>query len=163
MTTWSRFHSRVKDWSSRPSNLEQKLTFYLPFLTSPFLQFLSILGDVKYAILIGGLHIEHKAHFICGSGWGWMMSEAGVFTSGKAVSTLDDHHIKRTRYDHQVLLVALSLLQQWAYLWSQSKTDLLEEWFDKQSGEGFMCKYCSLIIEVEVFICRLCTLWEMVI
>ena len=40
------------------------------------------------------------------------MSEAGVFTSGRAVSTLADHHIKRTRYDHQVLLVALYLIQQ---------------------------------------------------
>ena len=46
----------------------------------------------------------------------WVMSEAGVFTSGRAVSTLDDHHIKRTRYDHQVSLVALYLLQQGAYL-----------------------------------------------
>ena len=26
--------------------------------------------------------------------------EAGVFTSGRAISRLDDHHIKRTRYDH---------------------------------------------------------------
>ena len=82
------------------------------------MQFPSILGDVKYVILIGGLYIEDKSHFICGSGWGveWVMSEAGVFTSGKAVSTLDDHHIKRTRYDHQVSLVALFLLQQGAYL-----------------------------------------------
>ena len=43
----------------------------------------------------------------------WVMSEAGVFTSGRAVSTLDEHHIKRTWYDNQVLLVAL---QQRAYL-----------------------------------------------
>ena len=34
------------------------------------MQFPSIFGDVKYVILIGGLHIEDKAHFICGSGWG---------------------------------------------------------------------------------------------
>ena len=46
----------------------------------------------------------------------WVMSEAGVFTSGRAVSTLDDHHIRRTRYDHQDSLVALYLLQQVAYL-----------------------------------------------
>ena len=44
-----------------------------------------------------------------------------------------------------------------------SNTDLFEEWFDKQSREGRMCKYCSLIIEVEILICRLRTLWEMVI
>ena len=29
------------------------------------------------------------------------------FTSGRAISTLDDHHIKRTRYDLQTSLVAL--------------------------------------------------------
>ena len=46
----------------------------------------------------------------------WVMSEDGVFTSGRAISTLDDHQIKRTRYDHQVSLVALYLLQEGAYL-----------------------------------------------
>ena len=45
-------------------------------------------GDVKYVMLIGELHIEDKAHLICGSGWG----EAGVFTCGGAVSMLDDNH-----------------------------------------------------------------------
>ena len=45
-------------------------------------QFPSILCDDKYVILIGGLHIESKAHlmlgkFIRGSGWEWAMSEAG--------------------------------------------------------------------------------------
>ena len=34
------------------------------------------------------------------------MSEVEVFTSVRAVSTLDDHHMKRTRYDHQISLVA---------------------------------------------------------
>ena len=68
------------------------------------MQFPSILGDVKYVILIDGLHIEDKAHLLDGK---WVVSEAGVFTSGKAVSTLDDHHVKRTQYDHQVSLMAL--------------------------------------------------------
>ena len=90
------------------------------------------------------------------------MSEAGLFTSGRAVSTLEDHHIKHTRYDHQVLLVALYLLQQGAYsaycTESHGNTDTFEEWFDKQSREGRMFKYCSLFIELEILICRLCTL-----
>ena len=61
----------ILGWKNKaPSNLKQKLTFYLSFLTKPFLQFPSILADVKYVILIGGLHIEDWAHFICGSGWG---------------------------------------------------------------------------------------------
>ena len=61
----------VLGWKNKaPSNFEQKLTFYLSFLTNLFLQFPSILGDVKYIILIGGLYLEDKAHLICGSGWG---------------------------------------------------------------------------------------------
>ena len=59
------------------------------------------------------------------------MSEAGVFTSGRAVSTLDDHNIKRTRYDHQVSLLELYLLQQRAYSTysteSQGNSDSFEE------------------------------------
>ena len=51
------------------------------------------------------------------------MFEAGVFTSDRAISTLDDHHIKRTRYDHQVSLVALSFSKELTY----SNTDLFEE------------------------------------
>ena len=95
------------------------------------MQFTPIIGDVKYVILMGGLHIEDKAHLICGSGWEWVMSEAGVFTSGRAVSTLDDQHIKRTQYDHQVSLVTLYLLQQGAYsiysTESQGNTDSFDE------------------------------------
>ena len=87
------------------------------------------------------------------------MFEAGVFTSDRAISTLDDHHIKRTLYDHQVSLVALSFSKEHTY----SNTGLFEDRFDKQSREGLTCKYCSLIIEVDIIICRLCTLLEMVI
>ena len=83
------------------------------------------------------------------------MSEAGVFTSGRAISTLLDHHIKRTRYDHQVSLVALSFSKDHH---TYSNTDLFDEFCDKQWREGRMCKYCSLIIEVAIIICRLCTL-----
>ena len=68
MTTWSGYHSRITN--KAPSSLEKKLTFHLSFLTNPFLQFTSILGDVQYVILIGGLHIEDETHFISGSGWG---------------------------------------------------------------------------------------------
>ena len=43
------------------------------------------------------------------------MTTAEVFTAGRVASTLDEHHIKRTRYAHQISLVALSLLKQEAY------------------------------------------------
>ena len=64
-------------------------------------------GEDKYVVLMGALHIKDKEQlilgkFIRGSGWEWAMSAAEVFTCGRACSILDKHHIKRTRYAHQV-------------------------------------------------------------
>ena len=72
----------------------------LPLFSEKSKLFSSILGDVKYVIL------KIKLIQAVALDGVWVMSEAGVLTSGRAVSTLDDHHIKRTLYDHQVLLVA---------------------------------------------------------
>ena len=43
------------------------------------------------------------------------MTTAEVFTAGRVASTLDEHHIKRTRYALKISLVVLSLLKQEAY------------------------------------------------
>ena len=43
-------------------------------------------------------------------------ASAEVLTSGRAQSTLIEHHIKRTRYAHQVSLVSLYMLKQNAYV-----------------------------------------------
>ena len=45
-----------------------------------------------------------------------ILSQAEVLTSGRAQSTLDEHHIKHTMYAHQVSLVALYMLKQSAYV-----------------------------------------------
>ncbi len=37
------------------------------------------------------------------SGWSTVLSQAQILTSGRAQSALNEHHIKRTRYAHQVL------------------------------------------------------------
>ena len=50
------------------------------------------------------------------TGWDIILSQAEVLTSGWAQSTFDEHHIKRTRYAHQVSLVALYMLKQSAYV-----------------------------------------------
>ena len=56
-------------------------------------------------------------------------------TSGRAQSTLDEHHITRTRYAHQVSLVALYMLKKSAYVlevlqWRNGSTWVIEyvEW-----------------------------------
>ena len=48
--------------------------------------------------------------------WATILSQAEVLTSGRAQSTLDEHHIKHTRYAHQVSLLALYMLKQSAYV-----------------------------------------------
>ena len=70
-------------------------------------KFPAVLGEDKYVVLMGALHIEDKGQlmlgkFIWGSGWEWAMSATEIFTCGRACSILDEHHIKRTRYAHQV-------------------------------------------------------------
>ena len=59
--------------------------------------------------MMGTLHIEDKGQlmlgkFIRGLGWEWAMTTSEVFTAGRVASTLDEHHIKRTRYAHQISL-----------------------------------------------------------
>ena len=79
------------------------------------------LGEDKLVIIMGALHIENKMHLMIGklqhdTGWATVLSQAEVLTSGRAQSTLNEHHIKRTRYAHQVSLVALYMLKKSAYV-----------------------------------------------
>ena len=84
-------------------------------------QFPDTLGEDKLVVIMGALHIENKMHLMIGklqhdTGWDIIISQAEVLTSGRAQSTLDEHHIKHTRYAHQVSLVALYMLEQSAYV-----------------------------------------------
>ena len=71
---------------------------------------------------MGALHIEDKMHLLMigkllrDTGWATIFPQAEVLTSGRAQSTLNEHHIKRTRYAHQVSLVSLYMLKQNAYV-----------------------------------------------
>ena len=80
-------------------------------------QFPDTLGEDNLVVIMG----ENKMHLMIGklqhdTGWDIILSQAEVLTSGRAQSTLDEHHIKRTRYAHQVSLVALYMLKQSAYI-----------------------------------------------
>ena len=84
-------------------------------------QFPDTLGEDKLVVIMGALHIEDKMHLMIGklqrdTGWATILSQVEVLTSGRAQSTLDEHHIKHTRYAHQVSLVALYMLKQSAYV-----------------------------------------------
>ncbi|CAB4025852.1 Hypothetical predicted protein [Paramuricea clavata] len=113
--------------------------------------------------MMGALHMEGKMHVMAGkllhdSGWTTILSQTEVLSSGCAQSALNEHHINRTRYAHQVYLISLSLLlKQSAYseycesvlgppesfeMWNQHSLDLPQ------------FKFWSTIIELELLMAR---------
>ena len=126
-------------------------------------QFPDSLGEDKFVMQLGALHIEQKCQqmmgkMLQGSGWDTVLAQADVFSSGRAQSTLSDHHIKRTRYAHQVSLASLSLLRRHAYSQYSSTVqgppESFEMWSKRQSADIHMFKYWSLVIELEMLMCR---------
>ena len=78
------------------------------------------LGEDSFFVMMGGLHIEMAfqemlGKWLGGSGWDVKLSEAGVFTAGRAHSALGASNVKRTRYAHDVTCVALYILREEAY------------------------------------------------
>ncbi len=121
------------------------------------------LGEDKFVVQMGALHIEDKCQLMMGkmlrgSGWETVLSQADVLSSGRAESALSDHHIKRTRYAHQVSLASLSLLKRTAYSEYASNVqgppESFELWSKRQSDDVHMFKYWSLVIELEQLMCR---------
>ena len=120
------------------------------------------LGEDKLVVMMGALHIEDKMQQMIGkllrdSGWTTLLAQSDVLTAGRAQSALNEHHIKRTRYAHQVSLMSLYLLQHKAYS-EYCETVLgpaesLEMWTQhKQTVPLF--KFWSTVIELELLMCR---------
>ncbi|MES9882214.1 MAG: hypothetical protein ABW185_15180 [Sedimenticola sp.] len=123
------------------------------------------LGEDKYVLMMGGLHIEMAAQsmmgkMLKGSGWVQVLTEAGVLTSGRATSALADHYVKRTRYAHHVTLVACYVLRNEAYqesLQEELGDGVLsfDEWCKWASDQFPMFWYWSTVMELELLNCRL--------
>ena len=78
-------------------------------------------GEDKCVVMFGGLHIEMAmwktyGDYLEASGWTTALTEAGIASSGTADSILKASHLTRTRHAHQVSALALSKLQQDAFL-----------------------------------------------
>jgi len=82
--------------------------------------------------------------------WDTVLAQADVLSSGRAQSTLSDHHIKHTRPAHQESLASLSLLRKDAYSqYSSTVQGPLESfkmWSKRQSADIHLFKYSSLVI-----------------
>ena len=121
------------------------------------------LGEDKLVVMLGALHIEDKVHQMTGkllgdSGWTTVLSQAQVLTSGRAQSALNEHHIKRTRYAHQVSVISLHLLKYKAYSAYCSGVDgapgSQEVWEQFSRTDNPQFKYWSTIMELELLMCR---------
>ena len=121
------------------------------------------LGEGSYFLKLGDLHIEDKWQLMMGkylrsSGWDWCVADAGVFSSGRASSALDEHHIKRTRYIHQVSLVAYSIMRKDAYAKHPQAPNgppiTFENWCNEQASKSPNFKYWSTLLDMELIYCR---------
>ena len=126
-------------------------------------RFPDILGEDKLVLMMGALHIEDKAHQMIGkllrdSGWTTILTQAQVLTAGCAQSALNEHHIKCTRYAHQVSLMALHLLKNKAYatycIQLEDIPESQEVWDQLSRTENPQFKSWSMIMELELLLCR---------
>ena len=114
-------------------------------------------------MMLGALHIEDKIHQMIGkplrdSGWSTVLSQAQlVLISGRAQSALNEHHIKRTRYAHQVSMY-LHLLKHKAYSaycsGAHGTPDSQQVWEQLSITDNPQFKYWSTIMELELLRCR---------
>ena len=107
---------------------------------------------------MGALHIEDKiGKLLRGTGWGTILSQAEVLNSGRAQSSLNEHHIKRIRYAHQVSLVSLYMLKQNAYVEYCNNVMGPPESYsmcNQRSQTVPQFKFWSMIIELELLMTR---------
>ena len=121
------------------------------------------MGGDKLVMMLGALHIEDKIHQMTGkllrdSGGTTLLSQAHVLPSGRAQSALIEHHIKRTRYAHQLSVMYVHLLKHTAYSAYCSAVHGTAEsqqvWEQLSRIENPQFKYWSTITELEMLMCR---------
>ena len=114
-------------------------------------------------MVLGALHIEDTIHQMTGkllrdSGGTTVLSPAQVLPSGRAQSALNEHHIKRTRYAHQLSVMYLHLLKHTAYSAYCSAVHGASEsqqvWEQLARTEIPQFKYRPTITELELLMCR---------
>ena len=121
------------------------------------------MGGDKLVMMLGALHIEDTIHQMTGkllrySGGTTVLSQAQVLQSGRAQSALNEHHIKRTRYAHQLYVMSLRLLKHTAYSAYCSAVHGTAEsqqvWEQLSRTENSQFKYWPTITELELLMCR---------
>jgi hypothetical protein len=114
------------------------------------------LGEGKYVVLLGGLHIEMAAlktlgDWLDNSGWTAALEQANIATSGKADSFLKATHLGRTRHAHQVTACALYVLMHKAFVAEdRNDTTTIEAWRVQRESESPQFHFWSMTLRLEV-------------
>ena len=115
-------------------------------------------GEDKIVAMMGTLHIEDKMHLMIGklfqgSGWATVLTRAEVLTSGRAQSALNEHHVKRTRYAHQVSLMSYICSSSLPKLNVMGSPESFVMW-DEHSQSVPQFKFWSTVIDLELLMAR---------
>ena len=121
--------------------------------------FPDILGEDKFFVMSGGLHIEMVSlkilgDWLQGSGWSNLLYKAGIASSGICDSFLKATHVTRTRHAHQVTAAALYILQHRAHqvFAATAVADYIEfePWRIKKLEEQPQFLYWSKVMQLEL-------------
>ena len=121
------------------------------------------LGEKKFVVVLGGLHIKMAAwralgDILEGSGWTCAITRANVASSGTAESFLKASHVSRTRHAHQVSACSLHIPMckvYEEYLEGLLDSDDKLEFNKRQEYKSSLCpqfKYWSLILKIQLTI-----------
>ena len=125
-----------------------------------------LVGEDKIFVMPGGMHIEKLWWEICGcllegSGWSTLLTNAEIATSGRAQSFLSGSHIYRSRYMHQVTVIALYILMLRAYEEYRNENRLyyvaapyrimeLDEWLNKKCKDEPQVMFWNKVLQYEM-------------
>ena len=112
------------------------------------------LGEDRFVVLLGGLHIEMAlwstlGDLMLGSGWPESLKDPGIVNSLAAgMCLLKAVNVMRTRYAHQVTTAVFDILKKKAF--KDSGTSLsLEEWISVLSEQYPTFKFWSLVLKYQ--------------
>ena len=118
------------------------------------------LGEDKYVVMLGGLHIEMVVlkligRWLEGSGWAEIINDAGITTPGRAEALQTGYNINRSRYAHQITLVVLHRLMRNAYKQEvdDGSVDFVE-WCNNQRATNTQFQYWNTVIDLEALLCQ---------
>ena len=122
-------------------------------------QYPDTLGEYNLVAIMGGLHIEDTMHAMIDklSEWVTTLFQAWVMTSGRAQSSLNEHHIEYTRYIPQVSLLFLCMLKQNAYLEYCANVmgpQMSFDMWDQHSKTVPQFKFWSTVMDIKLLMTR---------